>query len=83
METNVIVGGLLIIVGLSLYFLAEDYLSSLPGNFAFFGGVIVATWGASHELVRVFFYLAVASLIFIVISVAVFIYRARNVGERQ
>lgn len=80
METNVVVGGLLIVVGLSLYFLAEDFLSSLPGNFAFFGGVITATWGTTHEIFKGFFYLAIASLVLIVISIIVFICKARKDG---
>lgn len=83
METNVIVGVLLIVVGLSLYLQAEDFLSSLPGNFAFFSGVIVATWGASHELFKGLFYLAIASLALIVISLAVFIYKAKHINERK
>lgn len=83
METNVIVGGLLIAVGLYLYFLAADWLTSLPGNFTFFGGVIVATWGTTNEFFKGLFYLAIASLVFIVVGLSVFIYKARHNIERE
>lgn len=77
-ETNVILGGLLIALGLYLYSLAEDGPSALPGNIAFFAGVSVATWDSPNPVFEVFFYLAVAALLGIFVGTAVFIYRERQ-----
>lgn len=65
-ETQAFIGAVLIFLGLLAYFAAVDVLTSLPGNFLFFVGVIVLCWGSdSNSPAQVFLWLAVASLTWI------------------
>lgn len=65
-ETQTFIGAVLIFVGFFAYLAAVDVLTSLPGNFLFFTGVIVLCWGSeSHSVGQFFFWMAVASLAWI------------------
>lgn len=66
MELQTFIGIFLIVLGLLAYLAAVDVLTSLPGNFLFFIGVIVLCWGSkSNSAGQVFFWMAVASLAWI------------------
>lgn len=63
MELQTFIGISLIVLGVLAYLAAVDVLTSLPGNFLFFIGVIVLCWGSeSNSAGQGFFWMTVASL---------------------
>lgn len=72
------IGATLIIAGILAYLAAVDVFTALPGNFLFFGGVIVLAWGSENPVAKGFLMLAVMSLVFIVTVIGVLIYRSRK-----
>lgn len=77
------VGALMAIIGVVVYMAAGDFITSLPGNFLFFGGVIAMTWGSEHEVAKAFQVMAILSLVFIVSVVGHMLYRARKQSSPQ
>lgn len=78
MDVNVVAGLVLVLLGLGLYLAASDLFTAVPGNVAFFSGVVVATW--ESQKLKSLFYLAVASLVFVFCALGVVINQARKGG---
>lgn len=80
MEFQTFLGCFLIGFGLLAYLAADDVITALPGNILFFVGVIVICWGSeSNSPAQAFFWMAVASLVFIFGYIGVIIYNAKNI----
>lgn len=67
--SQITIGAVVTVLGILAYLAAVDVVTSLPGNFLFFGGVLIMTWGSENPAAKGFFTLALLSLIFIVACV--------------